>query len=72
MQINRKLFTANDKKIFDLTGCLSMCDKYAYTAQEIGGMQYVKSPDTNTSTFSLQLYYSNVEHELREQIICRH
>ena len=68
MQINKKLFTANDKKIFDLTGCLSMCEKYAYTAQQIIGMQYLDTSDTNTTTLALQLYYSNVEHELREQV----
>ena len=69
MQINRKLFTANDKQIFDMTGCLSMCDKYAYTALQLTGMQYVDASDTlNTTMLTLQFYYSNIEHELREQV----
>ena len=67
--INKQLFTANDKKIYEMTGCLSMCDKFAYTAQQVVGMQYVDSSDTlNTTTLTLQLYYSNIEHELREQV----
>ena len=68
MEINNQIFTANDKKIFNMTGCLSMCNKYAYTAQQLLEMQYVDAPDSNTTTLTLQLYYSNVEHELREQV----
>ena len=68
IQMNEQLFSANDKKIFNITGCLSMCDKYAYTAHQIMGMTYEEAPDTNTTTLTLQLYYSNVEHELREQV----
>ena len=75
MQLNEQLFSANDKDIFDMTGCLSMCDKYAYTTQQLGGMQYIDAADIldaqmrpNTSTLTLILYYSDVEHELREQV----
>ena len=68
IQMNEQLFSANDKKIFNITGCLSMCDKYAYTSQQILGMQYVEASNINTSTLTLQLSYSNVEHELREQV----
>ena len=73
MQINEQLFSANDKDIFDMTGCLSMCDKYAYTTQQITEMQYSDAADlpyadSNISTLTLQLFYSDVEHELREQV----
>ena len=75
MQLNEQLFSANDKEIFDTSGCLSMCDKYAYTTQQFGGMQYIDAADIpdakmrpNTSTLTLNLYYSDVEHELREQV----
>ena len=75
MQLNEQLFSANDKDIFDMTGCLSMCDKYAYTTQQLGGMQYIDAADIpdaqmrpNTSILTFQLYYSDVEHELREQV----
>ena len=75
VQLNEQLFSANDKDIFDMTGCLSMCDKYAYTTQQLGGMQYIDAADIpdaqmrpNTSILTFQLYYSDVEHELREQV----
>ena len=75
MQLNEQLFSANDKDIFAMTGCLSMCDKYAYTTKQIGAMQYSDAADIpyapmrpNTTTLTLLLYYSDVEHELREQV----
>ena len=69
MKTMEELITANDNEIFDLTGCLSLCDKYAYTAQQVMGMKYMDATNSNTSTLTLQFYYSDVEHELREQVI---
>ena len=73
--MNKQLFAANDKELFDLTGCLSMCEKYAYSAQQEGATTYTENgdylgtnPDTTNNTLMLGLYYSNVEHELREQV----
>ena len=66
--ITRQLFTANDKNIFAKTGCLSLCDKYAYTTRQVGGMIYESGNITKTSTLTLQMYYTDVEHELREQV----
>ena len=66
--MNEKLSTANDKEIFDLTGCLSMCEKYAYTSQQNGGTSYMEDTNNANTTLVLQLYYSHVEHELREQV----
>ena len=66
--MNEKLSTANDKEIFDLTGCLSMCEKYAYTSQQNGGTSYMEDTNNANTTLMLQLYYSNVEHELRKQV----
>lgn len=68
MQINQQLDSYNDNDIFNLTGCLSMCKKYAYNVQQIETTQYRKAEDGNT-TLTLALYYSNVEHELREQVM---
>ena len=67
--MNKQLFTANDKEIFDLTGCLSMCEKDAYSAQQEFSTIYMKTTSINFSTLTLNLYYSDVEHELREQVI---
>ena len=53
--------------IFNLTGCLSLCEKYSYTVQQVDSTQYNNANDGNTSLM-LQLYYSSVEHELREQV----
>ena len=66
--MNKHLITANDKEIFDLTGCLSMCEKYAYSAQQEGSTIFEENPDNLNTTLMLFLYYSNVEHELREQV----
>ena len=66
--MNKKLSTANDKEIYDLTGCLSMCEKYAYISQPIGVTTYMEDPKNTKTTMVLQLYYQYVEHELREQV----
>ena len=66
--MNKQLFAANDKELFDLTGCLSMCEKYAYSAQQESATTYMENPDSTNNTLMLILYYSNVEHELREQV----
>ena len=66
--MNKQLFAANDKELYDLTGCLSMCEKYAYSAQQEGATTYTENPDSTNNTLMLGLYYSNVEHELREQV----
>ena len=67
-QLNKQLFTANDKEIFDLTGCLSMCEKYAYSAQLEGATTFTETLDNLNTTLEINFYYSNVEHELREQV----
>ena len=67
MQINKQLYNSNDNMIFDMTGCLSMCENYSYTVQQVDSTQYNNANDGNTSLM-LQLYYSSVEHELREQV----
>ena len=66
--MNKHLITANDKEIFDLSGCLSLCEKYAYSAQQEGSTIFEENPDNLNTTLMLFLYYSNVEHELREQV----
>ena len=53
--------------IFNLTGCLSKCKKYAYITQP-GGMQYEYYENSGQNAMKLQLYFSNAEHELREQV----
>ena len=68
-QLNKRLITANDKGIFDLTGCLSNCEKYAYTAQQEVSTMYVENPINNDTTLELAFYFANVEHELRQQVI---
>ena len=71
-KINKELFKANDNDIFRLTGCLSKCSKYEYvafpwdttTSKELGGSM---DPNFN-QTFNMQIHYTNVEHELRQQV----
>ena len=67
MKINKQLYNSNDNMIFNLTGCLSLCEKYSYTVQQVDSTQYNNAKDGNSSLI-LHLYYSSVEHELREQV----
>ena len=72
-EINKKLFKANDNDIFEWTGCLSKCDKNAYYSTPMGGMTtyngtYLPWDLRGHNVLWVQLYYSSVEHELREQV----
>ena len=59
-----ELFTADDNKILDITGCLSKCDKYVYDAHLEG-----LSDPLNNDTLFISLAISSGEYELREQVI---
>ena len=71
-EINKRLFKANDNEIFEWTGCLSKCDKNAYHATPMGGMTpYHGTLFRGHNVLLAHIYYSSVEHELREQVNLR-
>ena len=60
---------ANDNDIHKITNCLSKCDKNAYSSKPIGAINTIPNKDPKLSnTIAVQLYYSSVEHEQREQV----
>ena len=65
MQMNRVLFNADENKIFNLTGCLSKCEKYEYSMQPLGEMEYTS---LSKNTLVLALNMPKAEHEIREQV----
>lgn len=60
---------ANDQKIYELTGCLSKCDKYVYNAEAEGSLTAweAESAEEN-NTLSIQLMLTTGEYEEREQV----
>ena len=65
MKISKQLFDANEKDIFNLTGCLSSCEKFEYNIQSSGDINYFNS---GFDVGWLQLYFKKAEHEFREQV----
>ena len=67
--MNKELFKANDNEIFRLTGCLSKCNKYEYVAFPWGTTSSMELDDPKfNQTLDMKIYYTNVEHELRQQV----
>ena len=65
-----KLYKANETEIYELTGCLSNCDKYEYEVQPMTDI--VTTIDEGHSyyanTIELGLVFTNGRHELKEQV----
>ena len=69
---------ADDNEIFDLTGCLSKCDKYMYSAWPLNDLQNLLAEEVakdysvtiNTTTLWLNFIVQSAEYELREQVLC--
>ena len=60
---------ANDNDIFEITNCLSKCDKNEYTSKPIGGFTTYPNDDPRVNnTLRIQFYYSSVDYEIREQV----
>ena len=65
--LTTKLNVANDNEIFEVTGCLSNCHKYKYTAKPLGPVKRTP-PRYSGLGLSLIFYYPATEHEVREQV----
>ena len=68
--LSMKLYQSDENDIFELTGCLSTCDKYEYDVQPETALQKL---DTETAEngepnlLRLTFYYLSGRHEVREQ-----
>ena len=62
---------AEDNGIFELTGCLSKCDKYKYNAWPLNDLQNYPPEDNNwpNNTLWISFIVPSAEYELREQVL---
>ena len=62
---------ANDQKVYDMTGCLSKCEKYVYNAEAEDSMlaQEAVFPEHN-NTLAILLMLVTGEYEERRQVYC--
>ena len=70
--ISTYLDQADENKIFDLTGCLSTCDKYEYAVQpytSLNKMKHNKSEMEEPNALGLKFYFLTGKHEVKEQVI---
>ena len=62
---------SDDNGIFELTGCLSKCDKYKYSAWPLNDLQHYPAEDYSTAinTLYLRFYVPSGDYELMEQVL---
>ena len=58
-------YAVNDTEIFRLTGCLSKCDKYHYTASPRSDLKIYVS---DRPSLGIQFMFSNGKNEIKEQV----
>ena len=65
-----ELVNSDDNEIFELTGCLSKCDKYEYSARAVNDLQNYPAKDPeDINTITMRFIVPSGEYELREQVI---
>ena len=68
--IHMNLVNSDDNEIFELTGCLSTCDKYKYSARAVNDLQNYPAKDPeDINTLTMRFIVPSGEYELREQVI---
>ena len=70
--LTKQLDEAEQNKIFDLTGCLSTCDKYEYAVQPDNQMNKFKYNQSNLeepNAMALKFYFLTGRHEVKEQVV---
>ena len=65
-----KLYKANETETYELTGCLSNCDKYEYDVQPLTDIVTTVSDGKSAfaNTIELGFMFTNGRHELKEQV----
>ena len=74
--LNYKIYESNETEIFTVTGCLSSCDKYAYTIQPLTALRASMKDSTHglalTTTldnkFTMKFVIPTGSHEQKEQV----
>ena len=68
-KLNIELYKANDKKIYEMTGCLSKCNKYAYKVWPMTDLRPIDDLEMRFgSRIWLMFYLPTGETEVREQV----
>ena len=73
--ISKKLYQADENEAFELTGCLSTCDKYEYLIQPETTLHKVEDVTINpgidgtSHELRLKFYFLSGRHEVNEQVI---
>ena len=65
--IINKLYPANSNQIYNMTGCLSKCDRYSYAIKPTTDLTR-PTWNKNNDSIALWLYVSTGETEVREQV----
>ena len=63
----QQLDPANDTEIFSLTGCLSKCHKFSFTAQARSELKEKECSHPSKKTLELTFGFPSGQHEIREQ-----
>ena len=67
--LNLKLYEAAENEIYELTGCLSTCDKYEFAVQPMTDLTLTKTTDEGkVNTVRLAFYFTSGRHDLREEV----
>ena len=81
--LNNKIYEGNETEIYNLTGCLSSCDKYAYTIQPLtalraskpvvvgnsrDGLEGLMLAPTMNNRFTMKFVIPTGSHEQKEQV----
>ena len=72
--INHDLTRADENQIFELTRCLSTCDKYEYAVQadtNLNRRTNNQSQMGEPNALGLKFYFLSGRHEVKEQVISR-
>ena len=67
--LNLKLYEAAENEIYEMTGCLSTCDKYEFAVQPMTDLTLTKTTDEKkANTMRLAFYFTSGRHDLREEV----
>ena len=69
MNFNSKLYSGDENEVFDLTGCLSSCDKLEYVVTAMTDLRRKKTPLRHMeSTLTITFHFTTGRHDVREQV----
>ena len=72
-ELNAKLTYASENELFDLTGCLSTCDKFEYSVRPMtdltDGDSFEADSETDLNLLTLKFYFASGRHEVKEQVL---